>query len=102
MPAAVKRGRVKQWSRMGASFLFVCLLLFSLPVAADECLSGDCQDGTGSGFTDEGKLYSGEWKDGVPHGRGQLTLTDGSVLRGVFVEGELVKKEEEHERKGND
>ncbi len=58
---------------------------------ADECMEGDCENGTGTGFTEEGKLYSGEWKDGDPHGLGKLTISKGKYLEGRWEKGQLVE-----------
>ena len=74
----------------------VVLFLFCLqtpqPVLADECMEGDCNNGVGTGFTEEGKIYEGEWKDGYPHGKGKLQVTKGKVIEGKWERGELVQE----------
>lgn len=35
----------------------------------------------------EGTIYSGEWKDCMPHGKGTMYFSDGSLYEGVFNEG---------------
>ena len=64
-----------------------------LPLFADECMEGDCDNGVGTGFTVDNKIYEGEWKDGVPHGQGTLHLSKGKVVTGRWDKGELVKEE---------
>ncbi|MCI5120706.1 MAG: hypothetical protein D3908_05855, partial [Candidatus Electrothrix sp. AUS4] len=34
-----------------------------------------------------GKKYKGEFKNDLPHGRGQLTSADGTVYEGMFKSG---------------
>jgi hypothetical protein len=31
--------------------------------------------------------YMGEWKNGVKHGKGVMTYTDGSIYKGQWVDG---------------
>ena len=66
-------------------------LSFSAIAFADECMEGDCDNGSGTGFTEEGKLYSGEWQDGLPHGMGKLTISKGKHLEGRWEKGLLVE-----------
>ncbi len=72
-------------------FLLALGIIFSTITFAEECMEGDCDDGTGTGFTEEGKLYSGEWKDGKPHGIGKLTISKGKHLEGRWEKGQLVE-----------
>ena len=37
-------------------------------------------------------IYIGEFKDGRYHGRGNLTLPDGRVLKGIWKRNRLVRK----------
>jgi hypothetical protein len=66
--------------------------LFPAFAGADECLEGDCDNGTGTGFTNEGKIYRGEWRDGLPHGFGRLTLGKDKFIEGRWEKGELVEE----------
>ncbi|GGC62637.1 energy transducer TonB [Undibacterium terreum] len=47
-------------------------------------------DGTGIYVFNDGSGYAGEFKDGVYHGKGTLTRTDGSKLIATFDHGEPV------------
>lgn len=73
--------------------LLVLGLLFPPLLGADECMEGDCDNGIGTGFTDDNKIYEGEWKDGLPHGRGKLYLSRGRIVEGIWAKGELVQEE---------
>lgn len=75
-----------------ALFVFFCLLFPDGPLA-DECLEGDCENGFGKGFTDEGAIYNGEWKDGLPHGRGNLFQVRGKNIAGRWEKGVLLEEE---------
>ena len=76
--------------------IFVLLIAFSVQCSsitnAEECMDGDCEDGVGTGFTEEGAIYSGEWQDGLPHGAGKLTISKGKYLEGWWEKGKLVEE----------
>lgn len=76
-------------------FLMTLSIQFSAVAFADECMEGDCENGTGIGYTEEGKIYSGEWKDGEPHGPGKLTISKGKHLEGTWKKGQLVEEKNE-------
>lgn len=80
--------------------LALLAIVLQLPATsgADECLEGDCDEGTGTGFTAEGKIYRGEWQHGLPHGYGRLTLARDKVVEGRWEKGRLVEEKVE-ERK---
>ena len=67
-------------------------LIFTSTLFADECMEGNCDDGFGTGFTEDNKIYEGEWKDGLPHGQGTLSVSRGKVVEGIWEKGELVKE----------
>jgi hypothetical protein len=83
---------MKKW--MGL-VLVILSLVFPVTILADECMEGDCDNGYGTGFTEDNKIYEGEWKDGLPHGQGTLYLSKGKVVEGMWEKGELVKVEAE-------
>ncbi|HER62598.1 MAG TPA: hypothetical protein ENO11_01290 [Desulfobacteraceae bacterium] len=74
-------------------------LLFPVMAAADECIEGDCDNGYGTGFTEDSLIYEGEWKDGVPHGQGKLFLSGGRIVEGRWENGEPVKETAGEEEK---
>ncbi len=71
------------------------VLIFPQDIFADECLEGDCENGFGKGFTEEGQLYAGEWLDGLPHGQGRLFVDKGKVLEGRWQQGNLIEEKAE-------
>ena len=79
------------------TFLVLLALIIQLPgiTTADECMDGDCDDGVGTGFTEEGTLYSGEWQDGLPHGSGKMTISNDKYLEGRWERGKLVEERKE-------
>ena len=68
----------------------VFLMLTPNTALCDECFEGDCENGLGKGFTEEGKVYEGEWRDGEPHGMGKLFISRDKILEGRFESGEFV------------
>ena len=60
-----------------------------------QCISGDCQNGTGILLMPDGSRYIGEFERGNRHGMGTCHYPDGSVYRGQWSsdlpEGEGVK-----------
>jgi hypothetical protein len=77
-------------------YLLVLAAITLLPAIAnaDECMAGNCDDGVGTGFTEEGKIYRGAWQDGLPHGFGKLTLSKDKFIEGYWEKGELVEEKE--------
>ncbi len=53
------------------------------------CVTGDCQDGTGTGTWPDGMRYTGAWRAGLRHGRGQTVSADGDIAEGTFEHGRL-------------
>ena len=53
--------------------LFTLLLLCPLLSDAQECVSGDCENGYGTYTWLNGEKYFGEWKDSKRHGQGTWT-----------------------------
>ena len=88
---------MKKWMVM---VLVTLSLALPLTLFADECLEGDCDNGFGTGFTEDNKIYEGEWKNGMPHGQGSLSVSRGKVIEGVWEKGELVKEKPEEKESG--
>lgn len=78
---------------MKTIMLVIAVLFLPQPLFADECLEGDCDNGRGKGFTEEGKLYDGQWLDGEPHGQGRLFIAKDKVLTGRWQHGQLIDKQ---------
>lgn len=62
-------------------------LLFLLPLSVfSQCLSGNCQDGEGKmdfGYA----VYTGSFKNGLPHGTGTMDYGGGDKYAGSFLDG---------------
>ena len=57
-----------------------------------ECIKGNCVNGQGVFAFSNGDKYVGEInKNGVFHGKGILTHPDGSMEKGIWENGKLVK-----------
>ncbi len=57
-----------------------------------KCFDGDCKNGQGTFIHSEDSWYSGVWKNGKYHGKGQLTRNTGrnpDVYVGEFQDGEF-------------
>jgi len=74
-------------------FLFFICIFFLIPVLVilifylanpfhNECIQGNCYNGSGIYIFDSGMKYEGEWKNGKRDGQGTLTSPDGSVYKG--------------------
>ena len=55
--------------------------------AKSQCVSGDCEMGTGIMKYKSGAVYIGEWWNGEMNGEGTLIWSDGSVYTGQFKHG---------------
>lgn len=64
--------------------MFIALFLFG-PVVNAQCLSGDCNNGTGIWKDASGIIYKGEFKNGTISGKGVLTYPE-SIDEGPFDE----------------
>jgi len=52
----------------------------------------DLLQGVGKATYSDGQVYFGQWKDFRYHGKGVLTHPDGTVQKGMFIEGEFKLK----------
>ena len=70
-----------------ATLLF-CLLL-PLTALADECTEGDCVNGKGTMKYATGHQYTGQFKNGIRHGEGVLSMPGGRKIVGMWEENEI-------------
>ena len=73
--------------------LFI-VMLFAICFSAgnafsDECVEGDCVNGQGTMVYSSGQKFSGEFKDGMRHGKGVFLLPGGRKLVGVWEDNEI-------------
>ncbi|MEW6261636.1 MAG: hypothetical protein AB1641_01035 [Thermodesulfobacteriota bacterium] len=78
----------------GRAVLFALALVLMAPLSSrameGDCLRGDCQQGIGVMIFSYGLKYEGQFKDGLFHGLGVLTLPDGGTKTGEFRNGEFM------------
>src|SRR5262245_34210725 len=73
--------------------LFSRLFLLAILLAAQtaeldaQCISGNCQNGTGTYRYTGNSKYTGQFLNGLRHGKGKITYPDGNVYEGPFVMG---------------
>lgn len=64
--------------------------------SADECIEGDCENGTGtylySTGVKSGSKFTGEWKNGKRDGKGIIVTKDGSIFEGEFKNDKAIGK----------
>ena len=51
----------------------------------------DLKEGYGVFSWGDGRMYEGEWKEGVMHGNGRFTDKHGETFQGAWVKGRLLK-----------
>ncbi len=68
-------------------------LIWLLPFVslADECVQGDCVNGSGTMVYSTGHKFSGHFKDGLRHGQGVLLMPGGRKIVGVWDLNEIVR-----------
>ena len=54
--------------------------------ASAQCISGDCSNGIGM-YKDSNYVYEGQFKNGMPHGKGRLLKINGNMYVGGFEYG---------------
>ena len=67
----------------------------------EKCIDGDCQNGIGKYIWSNGKIYEGEWKNGVPNGVGKLYFSNGDIYEGQLIDNHLNGKGKYTKKDGN-
>jgi len=62
-------------------------LLFLTAETKAQCISGNCQTGTGTYRYSATSKYTGQFQNGQRHGNGKMTYADGNVYEGSFFMG---------------
>ena len=70
---------------VAAMCTFFSTVLPTTAISAQQCLSGNCQNGKGSMQFGSGAKYSGDFKNGLMDGQGILYFTNGDKYLGDFV-----------------
>ena len=74
-----------------STLLFFITFLIPLSSIAQECISGDCDDGQGKYLWENGTTAEGVWSDGI-FGEGKMVTENGYIYEGKFKEYRLVGK----------
>lgn len=67
--------------------LLICMLASLGANLSAQCISGNCQNGTGTYRYSGNSKYTGQFQNGLRHGKGRMTYTDGNVYEGQFYFG---------------
>lgn len=66
--------------------ILIATLLASTDLSA-QCISGNCQNGTGTYRYSNTSKYTGQFQNGLRNGHGKMTYSDGNVYEGSFYFG---------------
>lgn len=73
-------------SRLFVPALLLVITAFQLPA---QCISGNCQNGTGTYRYSATSKYTGQFKSSLREGRGKMTLPNGAYYEGQFSRGKM-------------
>ena len=73
-------------SRLFVPALLLVISSFQLPA---QCVSGNCQNGTGSYRYSATSRYTGQFRANLRDGRGKMTLPNGAFYEGQFSRGKM-------------
>ncbi len=71
--------------------IFLGMCMFPPMAFSDECVKGDCVNGTGEMNYATGHSFSGEFKDGMRHGKGVMLLPGGRKITGIWDSNEIIE-----------
>lgn len=69
-----------------ASIIFA-LSIISFFSSNAQCTTGNCYEGNGSYMFENGDLFNGSWRKGLPNGYGVYEFTNGDVYKGAWKDG---------------
>lgn len=73
--------------KKGQILLLVAIIFGQIAPAAAQCVSGNCQNGTGIFQFTSGARYSGQFYSGRPHGTGKIKFSNGNIYEGEWQSG---------------
>ncbi|MBU6340985.1 MAG: caspase family protein [Bacteroidetes bacterium] len=71
-------------------FLLICLVAFSNSNANAQCISGNCQNGSGTYRYSANSKYTGQFVNGLREGKGKFTYPNGNVYEGQFSRNKMM------------
>ena len=76
---------------MKKTFILILIITSLVPAVSfgDKCVEGVCANGRGTIAYSTGHKYTGEFKDGVRHGEGNMLLPGGRKLVGIWVDNQI-------------
>jgi len=70
-------------------FSLATLLVVQSQSLSAQCISGNCQNGTGTYRYSTNVIYTGRFANGLREGKGKMTLQNGNVYEGNFSRGRM-------------
>ena len=68
--------------------IIILISLYTLTVNLKaQCISGDCNNGTGIYLYEDKSRYEGLWRNEKPNGKGKIYFSSGSIFEGTFQDG---------------
>jgi len=77
--------------KIGLTLIFFIICFSPWTAYADECVEGDCVNGTGTMVFSTGHKFTGGFKDGMRHGEGVLLMPGRRKIVGVWQDNEIVE-----------
>ncbi len=78
------KGRHMKQTVLKPILIGLWVILLPAMAGADQCVEGDCMNGTGTMVYSTGHRYTGEFKKGLRDGEGFMILPGGRTLKGRF------------------
>ncbi len=78
---------MKGFNLFSRLFALAILLAANTNQIAAQCISGNCQNGTGTYRYASNSKYTGQFQNALRHGKGKMNYSDGSIYEGPFNYG---------------
>jgi hypothetical protein len=77
--------------KIGVILIFFIVCFSPLAAYSDECVQGDCVNGTGTMVFSTGHKFTGGFKEGLRHGEGVLLMPGKRKIVGVWQDNEIIE-----------
>ena len=77
--------------KIGVILIFLIVCFSPLIAFGDECVEGDCENGTGTMVYSTGHKFAGNFKEGMRHGEGVMLMPGKRKIVGLWQDNELVE-----------